>query len=93
MVGGSSKLSVDCIASQVYYHVIFYDLNQSANSTRPNTKLLRKVEKYVPISKIKRVARKFSNSSANPINANYTELNLRGCRQLKLYVVMPNIFK
>ena len=93
MVGGSSKLSEDCIASQIYYHVIFYDLKKSPNSNNPNRVLLKKVEKYVPISKIKSVARKFSNNSANPINANYVELNLRGCRQLKLYVVPPNIFK
>ena len=93
MVGGSSKLSEDCIASQIFYHVCFYDVNISSNSKEPNTALLKKIEKYIPISKIKSVARKFSNYSANPINANYTELNLNGCKQLDLLVVPPNVFK
>jgi hypothetical protein len=93
MVGGSSQLNEDCIASQVFYHVIFYDTNKSAKSKEPNRKLLRKIEKYVPIAKLKRVTRIFSNYSANPINTNYVELNLRGCRQLNMFVVPPNIFK
>ncbi len=92
MVGGSSQLRTKCIANQIYYHVIFYDTNKSSSSTSPNRKLLRKIEKYVKISKIKKFARKFSNKSANPINANYVELLVNGCRYSR-YVVPPNVFK
>ena len=101
MVGGSSKLKIDCIATQIYWHCLFYDLKKSSESKEDNYEVLR----YSRISKQLNAIRGYqapristttkfnflSNKRMGTMEVAYVELFLNGCKQGGKYVVPPNI--
>lgn len=103
MVGGSSKFKIDCIASQVYWHCLFYDLEKSPNSKVDNyevfrnskyTKMFEKIKGYKPPKNtIKTEFGYLSNSRVGEMEIDYVELFVNGCRQGGKYVVPPNMIE
>lgn len=106
MVGGSSKLKSGCIATQVYWHCLFYDLNKDSESEEDNyaalshlsvlnqtvfNKLKKSKEYKIPKNPIKTKFNYLSNDRMRSIDVAYVELFVNGCTLRGNYALPPNI--
>lgn len=102
---GKSKLNLGCIASQVYWHCLFYDLNKDEDSKVDNYGAIshlsvfnqlwrsarKKYDYNMPKNTIKTKFGKLSNSTMRSMEVDLTELYLDQCTIGGNYSLPPNI--